>query len=197
MSPLRRALVDCEDALCGDIYTFADNYSTTLHMMMFADAAVERIDTLPARVAEELQKAHDTFDLERMRVTAQLTLRKDLNDFESKPERLLMRAAIADFLYGDESAASFARAMSGFAVLRSLCDRDADYWKSLLRRYFIELPAVTVVAKPSSERAKAMVEAESVRRAALCAQLGASRPSALMRVHVRCATCLTRCRATA
>ena len=95
-----KALVECEEPLCGSLNTGHETFSQGYYQLWCEDADVETIDQLPERVLEEVEKAIATFDAERMGSIIRLKRRQLLERYERKPADSVSQTCLEAFLYG-------------------------------------------------------------------------------------------------
>lgn len=66
-SPLQKAFVECDDALCADVSPAQEVFTRGYHQLWLTEAALETIDEIIPKFFVEARAAADTFDLEQMR----------------------------------------------------------------------------------------------------------------------------------
>eukprot|EP00698_Gefionella_okellyi_P009668 TRINITY_DN2477_c0_g1_i3.p1 TRINITY_DN2477_c0_g1~~TRINITY_DN2477_c0_g1_i3.p1 ORF type:complete len:857 (+),score=228.50 TRINITY_DN2477_c0_g1_i3:509-3079(+) len=146
VSPLRRALVDTDDAICTAIHTSEIESSASVQLLMFEDVPTEKLGDLKKRLFDVLRTT--TIDMARMTdVVTRLRIRH-LNALETQANRTVAGAVIGHFLYGS-SADQLGDAMNQTVAWDALLTNDAAVWQQMLT-VLTGAPYVCVEAAPSA-----------------------------------------------
>ncbi|CEO99316.1 unnamed protein product (mitochondrion) [Plasmodiophora brassicae] len=172
VSPLQKALVECESPLCGDISHSLTELSTALSTVTFNDAPTETLlDIKPRMFAVLHDIVQGDFDLKRMRSLVGKALREYRASLEEHPHAVVSGKAIEVFLYGD-TLADIENEFDAERIYGSLEHESTDFWLRFLKEFVLDSPHVTVIGKPSGSLSDTMQRVESERVAAQAGALG-------------------------
>jgi Zn-dependent M16 (insulinase) family peptidase len=177
VSPLRAALVDCDDALCSSVdYAFEEASETMLHIQL-EDVPTERLATSCAEFRAALA-AVTSIDVQRMRDLLRRTRLEQLDELEQQPEHFVTDVIVPHFLYGaiggdgGEQQAQLAAACGVLARLDALAAHDEAFWLGVLRTELLAPPYVWLEARASAELSETMQDEEADRIDEQCEALG-------------------------
>ena len=171
VAPLNKALVECEEPLCGSLNTGHETFSQGYYQLWCEDADVETIDQLPERVLEEVEKAIATFDAERMGSIIRLKRRQLLERYERKPADSVSQTCLEAFLYGPSwNADTAAKAsenllahLDSLSMLKTAMAVTVDEWTSLLKSAILDATCAVVIGRPSAALAESNSKDEETR----------------------------------
>ena len=183
VAPLTKALVECEEPLCGSLNTGSEVFSTGYVQLWAEDADVETIDQVPAAVMAELSKAAESFDAQRMASIIRLKRRQLLARYERKPADAIASTCLEVFLYGPRSgvlnpegaaatSADLAKHLDMLAQYKAAESVSVDEWVALLRSAILEATCAVVIGRPSAALAESNSAEEEARVAAQRERLG-------------------------
>jgi Zn-dependent M16 (insulinase) family peptidase len=174
VSPLRAALVDCDDALCSSVdYAFEEASESLLHIQL-EDVPTQRLASSCAEFRAALA-AVTTIDLQRMRDLLARTRLEQLDELEQQPEHFVTDIVVPHFLYGaigDGQQAQLEAACAVLARLDSLAEKNEAFWLGVLRTELLEPSYVWLEARASAELSETMQDDEADRIDEQCEELG-------------------------
>lgn len=174
VSPLRAALVDCDDALCSSVdYAFEEASETLLHIQL-EDVPTERLATSCDEFRAALA-AVTSIDVHRMRDLLRRTRLEQLDELEQQPEHFVTDVIVPHFLYGavgGEQQAQLEAACGVLARLDALTAHDEAFWLNVLRTELLAPPYVWLEARASAELSESMQDEEADRIDEQCDALG-------------------------
>lgn len=182
-SPLTKAFVESDDALCAAVSPFTNEFQETSDELWFDDVDKDRMDEVEPLferiVREEVERG---VDLSRMRDVIGLERRRYLSNLEDKPGDTLLDPLVQHFLYADRTSGLPAESLELRTAIDAVgsLDRlakevDGPGWTRLLREMVLDAPRVSVAGVPSAELAREMEEMETAREQAQAAKLGPAR----------------------
>ena len=181
VAPLTKALVEIEKPLCSRVAPADEVFSEGYHQVWFRDAKVGTLEEIPKAFFAELQKAIQTFDLERMSVVIAQRRRRTLEQLERAPTDASIRSVIEHFLYaarGPDDAAAAAEMATLAAGVDALPHLEAaekvsvQDWADLVRTYILDQPCATVIGRPQASLATEIAAEVGKRQEAKKAELG-------------------------
>ncbi|BAM39247.1 histone acetyltransferase [Theileria orientalis strain Shintoku] len=120
----------------------------------------DKMEEVEERLRSELSKVYENkLDMERMRMLIRRGHYNYLRQIETCAHETLIDNLIGYVIYG-ERPEQLEQIIVDYEIVESLLEKDEDYWKKILHRYFIEPPSVSVKCIPSVERAKEIQEEE-------------------------------------
>ena len=183
VAPLNKALVECDEPLCGYVGHSSEIFSRGYCQLWCEDADVETIDDVAQAVMDEIRKAAGNFDPERMRSIIGRTRRQLLEEYERAPSETIGDKILQAFLYGpSEGLLTSAGARRASDHLRSQLDAIEQYaaaeavgaaeWIELMHSAILDQTCAVVIGRPSAALAEKNSADEEARVEAQVAALG-------------------------
>ncbi|WWD18715.1 hypothetical protein CI109_103169 [Kwoniella shandongensis] len=174
-SPLAKEFIEIPKPYCTSIrmYNF-DRVNKNELQIEISDVPSKHLEEMPNLIIKKLEKIvkEEGIDMERMGRVLRRDKRQLLDYVESQATDVLSDAAIADFLYGDQNGADLPPAFNDLADYAALEAWKAEDWISLLIKYYVSAPSVTIIGKPSAALSAKIEKAEKDRVAQRKAELG-------------------------
>ncbi|GAA5896610.1 Sdd3p [Sporobolomyces salmoneus] len=167
VSPLYKEFVEIEDPACTDISFYSSTADPTVLTVYLSSVPSEQLDTLPKKFKETLARiSKEGIDMSRMATVLERQKLSLLNSMETDGADVLSDVVVADAAYGASDGSDLAKSMKVMADYKVLEGWTAEQWASLLNKFYVDAPALTIVGKPSAsladkvrDDAKAVVDA--------------------------------------
>ncbi|EZA55862.1 hypothetical protein X777_04081 [Ooceraea biroi] len=175
ISPLQKKFVETDDPYASNVDAMTLAYSTTALLFWFENVPKNKIpliEGLLVKVLEDTCNAVDSaIDMKRMRTVVHKSILWDLDAFDNNPHDTVEDILFKHVLYGDTKE-DLERRLDVIRDRQKLENEPEAYWLSLLKKYFIGKPMVTVKGVPSIEKKRTSTQEEETRIAKQIEQLG-------------------------
>ncbi|KAK3733082.1 hypothetical protein QZH41_008418 [Actinostola sp. cb2023] len=165
IAPLQKHLVEIPEPYCSDVrYNLIEHSESCLYIKA-DNVATDKLVATKEKMLEVLQGIADgteQIDMERMAAVINRLILDDKDKIENDPHDTLADLAIFDFLYS-QNVGELEQRTKFIEECKRLKSESADYWASLVDRYFISANIVTVIGEPSAQLMKSMSAEEKQR----------------------------------
>lgn len=174
VAPLQQHFVETEDPYCSSVsYSFIEN-SESCGYFCFDSVSNEKMGQVKDKlfqVLSDIASGKEPLDMERMRSVIHRKKMQLLNSLESTPHFASAFAIIGEFLYGNGNEDLDMRVQT-IPFIDKCQAEPADFWISLLKKYFLDRPYVHIQGHPSPELMERMANEEKERIAEQQKKLG-------------------------
>ncbi|KAI8093910.1 Metalloenzyme, LuxS/M16 peptidase-like protein, partial [Halteromyces radiatus] len=174
VSVLQKEFVEIEEPLCTDVeFQVTDHLKTTL-MFTASSVPIEKMEELPSLFFATLQRLVDEqdIDMERMATVIDKELQRILDSAETDAHDTSANVCIYDFLYGSKDGEELRNSVKDHEYLAQLEKYSVSDWLDVIERYYLNVPHITLLGKPSAEFADQLAEEEQHRVEKQCEDLG-------------------------
>ncbi|KAI8341775.1 Metalloenzyme, LuxS/M16 peptidase-like protein [Chlamydoabsidia padenii] len=174
VSVLQKEFVEIEDPLCTDVdFHMTDHLKTTL-MFSASSVPIEEMEELPEHFFSTLRHLVDTkdIDMERMATVIDKELQKLLDSAETDAHDTAAGVCIYDFLYGAKGGKDLEKSVKDHEYLAKLEEYTVSDWLDVIQKYYLDVPHITLLGKPSADFADQLAEEEQNRVEKQCQDLG-------------------------
>ncbi|UKK00565.2 histone acetyltransferase [Theileria orientalis] len=120
----------------------------------------DKMEVVEGRLRSELLKVYENMlDMERMKMLIRRGHYNYLRQIETCAHETLIDNVIGYIIYG-EHPEQLEKTIVDYEIVERLVEKDEEYWKKILYKYFIEPPSVSVKCIPSVEKSKEIQEEE-------------------------------------
>jgi Zn-dependent M16 (insulinase) family peptidase len=182
VAPLRRALVDSENALCADIAWYVSNdVDALMEIMLVAVDPENLVDAAEAIRVELLAASKDASLFDMASPTSRLRKIVENNRWAwlaKLEDSQRLHSEVVDIAqrfmsFGDmEDVMTLERACRQSEDFLALLAKPSEWWQQLFVERFLDVGSVVVMGRPSAELAAEMVEQEAERVRARRAEIG-------------------------
>ncbi|KAI0788552.1 Metalloenzyme, LuxS/M16 peptidase-like protein [Abortiporus biennis] len=174
VAPLNKEFIEVESPYCTYIYFGEDVRATRVDLpIYFGSVPTEHLDQLDEKLKTSLTRiADEGFDMERMGMIINRDERQLRSKIESSKGDTFSGAIITDFLYGAVDGSDLLPSLDEISQYDKIRELSSDDWSKLLRKYYVDAPAIVVRGKPSSSLADKLENDEKTRIAAQKEKLG-------------------------
>ncbi|BGP52658.1 hypothetical protein JCM8202_004813 [Rhodotorula sphaerocarpa] len=159
VSPLAKEFVEIDEPACTDIAFYASSDHPTTICAYLSSVPVEELDTLSDRLKKTLRRiADEGVDMSRMQSVLERQKLQLLESMETDASEVICNAVVADGIWGSEDGSDLKGSLKVTSMYRELDSWTDSDWAKLLRKFFVDAPALTVVGKPSSSLADKIKE---------------------------------------
>eukprot|EP00755_Sulcionema_specki_P007327 Sspe_Gene.37946::Locus_18309_Transcript_1_1_Confidence_1.000_Length_3201::g.37946::m.37946 len=172
LSPVRAELVDCEDAVAGQVFVHMETGKETYFEISLCDVKRVNVDVVEGKLLDTLARAVKNIDKELMLSTIRKSRAVYLRGFETNAAGRYTHAAVADFLYGSWEKPELQKELDEIPAFDEMADFPMEKWQDLLDEWFLKRPHTTVIAVPSKEMASRLQAEEEARNEETRKRLG-------------------------
>nr|XP_019045357.1 cytoplasmic protein [Kwoniella bestiolae CBS 10118]OCF24287.1 cytoplasmic protein [Kwoniella bestiolae CBS 10118] len=174
-SPLSKEFIEISKPLCTDIsFMSSDRVNHNELQIDLADVPAKHLQSIGDGLKAKLEKIvkEEGVDMERMGRIIRRDKRKLLDYMESRASDVLSEVVIGDFLYGEKNGKDLPIAFSDLKDYEVLESWKAEDWISLLDKWYVAAPSITVIGKPSAALSEKIEKDEKERVEKRKAELG-------------------------
>ncbi|POY70063.1 hypothetical protein BMF94_6950 [Rhodotorula taiwanensis] len=150
VSPLSKEFIEIDEPACTDISFYASSENPTVICAYLASVPIEELDELSARLRHTLGRiADDGIDMQRMASVLERQKLQLYESMETDASDVICNAVVADGIWGAEDGSDLRGSLKMTSLYRTLDSWSAEEWAAMLKRFFVDAPALTVVGRPS------------------------------------------------
>ncbi|KAL9658391.1 hypothetical protein ABK040_015711 [Willaertia magna] len=171
IAPLRLEFVEnpSGETYCGDVAFSVDKARENAHRVLFVNVEVDKLEQIYDKFFEFIK--NHKLDLDYMKLVIHRDKLEGLKQFETSPHETFSGEVIEDFLFSTKN--QDLHEMLNFEHFSNiLSEKDENYWNELINTHILNKKNVTLIAVPSSERAKQIAQDEAERVTVQAEKLG-------------------------
>ncbi|KAK9380659.1 Metalloenzyme, LuxS/M16 peptidase-like protein [Kockiozyma suomiensis] len=155
VSLLRKKLVEIDVPLATEVESFTEDFIETELDFWLRNVPSDKLELVAAESISVLREHVDKneFDIDRMRDM----IRREKLQFVLYAERYpstLATLAISDFLYFPRDGSTLSSVVGDLSDYDTVLKFEVQDWTQLIRRWFLDVPHVAILAQPSAALAK-------------------------------------------
>lgn len=163
ISPLQKYFVETEDPYCSEVQGSVIENSESCLYFTFRDVDKDKLKDVSSKFQEVMKKTLEKcLDMTRMQNIIHKKVLEALNNVEECPLDSAAFIIIGDFLYGSTREDLETR-VKNISLFKKMKSEPEEYWKDLMKTYFIDKPFVVIIGEPSQKEMVEMAELEEKR----------------------------------
>ncbi|KAL0273768.1 UNVERIFIED_CONTAM: hypothetical protein PYX00_006371 [Menopon gallinae] len=165
ISPLGQEFVEVDDPFASNVSFSVSENSVTALYIIFVNVPVPKLGLVKDKLFQCFQAIYegkDPFNMTRMKTVIHKEILESLLILENDPHNSVAFMIIGDFLYGN-TLEDFRQRLNPVEHYERLEKEPEEFWKNLLKKYFIDSPCVVVKGNPSMEERERLAKEEEER----------------------------------
>ncbi|EEB10863.1 conserved hypothetical protein [Pediculus humanus corporis] len=174
ISWLQKEFVEIDDPFASTVTFSLQENSIPVFYMIFENVPLNKLELIRPKLEKSLlnfYESDDSLSLPRLKSLIEKQKAETLTSLENQPHDSIAFMIIGDMLHGNTTE-DLKRRLNAKDLLNRMLIEPKDFWKRLLKKYFIDSPKVTVMGKASKKEQEELTRMENERIAKQIEALG-------------------------